>query len=399
MFEDFQKSLLMHSLSCHKNQDSSFKQTGMQIEHHEGLETESIVFEKIISSTFNLASTDYSFGQAITNSLLRQFSGRSSLLAVTTASTNTLVYGLSNSSPYLQPNMTLRLCSQGSSWLTYDVDIHRDFWDLSDDSGRILTACSDGNLRLWLCDFNSSTQHDKSGISSSTAALTYKVHSSKINRARFLWPLEAAVSISETGEIALTDLLEEKQIASYKQHVSPLTALALHPNSALIAVGESTGYMVIWDLRVGKYICDFNTDFKQFEAKYNDRNMEFDEKKVTNRHRSKVTNINFDSSGTLLASSSEDSSVKVWDLRKQQLVKTLAGHQERVVNAYFHPKCDRFVISASSDGEVKIWDWFSQIVVKELNVGKSKLATFSVDSEWKMLALGHADKSLNIMSN
>jgi WD40 repeat protein len=399
MFEDFQKSLIMHSLSQQQARNNRNTSSGMQIEREDELVSETAIFEKIVGGSFNLVSTDYSFGHVITNSMLREFPGRPALLAVTTASTNTLVYGLSAKSPYLQSNMILRLCSQGNSWLTNDVDIHRDFWDLSDDSGRILTACSDGNLRLWLCDFSSKNHKDKSGVPSSNTALTYKVHSSKINRARFLWPIEAAISVSETGEIALTDLLEEKQIAMYKQHMSSLTALGLHPSSALVAVGESTGYVAIWDLRVGKYICDFNTDFKHLESKYYDKDMTFDEKKITSRHRSKVTNINFNTSGTLLASSSEDCSVSIWDLRKQQLVKTLAGHKERVVNAQFHPKSDRFVISASADGELRIWDWFSQIVVKQLNAGKNKLATFSVDSEWKMVALGHADKSLNIMSN
>ena len=55
----------------------------------------------------------------------------------------------------------------------------------------------------------------------------------------------------------------------------------------------------------------------------------------------------------LLASSSEDCTIKIWDYDTGNLEKTLKGHTQSVNYVKFHEK---YLASASSDLSVKIWE-------------------------------------------
>jgi WD40 repeat protein len=59
--------------------------------------------------------------------------------------------------------------------------------------------------------------------------------------------------------------------------------------------------------------------------------------------------------GRLLASSSADQSVKVWDARTGRLLRTFLGHTNQAHGLAFAPDSRRLA-SSSADGTVKVWD-------------------------------------------
>lgn len=72
-------------------------------------------------------------------------------------------------------------------------------------------------------------------------------------------------------------------------------------------------------------------------------------------HGGTITGLDFNPTGALLASSSRDGTVRLWDVYLQSERLTLAGHTDRVQDVAFSPLGDQ-VASASLDGTVRLWD-------------------------------------------
>jgi len=69
-----------------------------------------------------------------------------------------------------------------------------------------------------------------------------------------------------------------------------------------------------------------------------------------------VSSLSFSSDSRLIASSSYDSCVKLWNLTTGKLERTFAGHTGKVNAVAFAPKQDGIVLSAGSDHRVILWD-------------------------------------------
>ena len=98
--------------------------------------------------------------------------------------------------------------------------------------------------------------------------------------------------------------------------------------------------------------------------------------KTLKGHTGTINYLSFDSQGKYLASCSSDLTIKLWDLQQSACIKTLHGHEHSVSSVEFMPSGD-FLISASRDKSIKLW---------ELNTGYCK-KTFTGHSEWVRRAI------------
>lgn len=72
-------------------------------------------------------------------------------------------------------------------------------------------------------------------------------------------------------------------------------------------------------------------------------------------HTDWLSSVHFNPEGTLLATSSGDGSVKVWDLKKTSCIQTLSDHQQPVWGVSWH-WAGTVLASASMDHTIKLWD-------------------------------------------
>lgn len=72
-------------------------------------------------------------------------------------------------------------------------------------------------------------------------------------------------------------------------------------------------------------------------------------------HRSPITQVAFHPIFSLLASSSEDATIKTWDYETGDFERTLKGHTNAVQCVTFDPK-GNLIVSCSADLTIKIWD-------------------------------------------
>jgi WD40 repeat protein len=70
--------------------------------------------------------------------------------------------------------------------------------------------------------------------------------------------------------------------------------------------------------------------------------------------------VAFSPDGRLLASGSDDHTVKLWDVETGQEVRTLRGHTDWVWSVAFSPD-GRLLASGSGTSTVKLWDVASRV--------------------------------------
>jgi platelet-activating factor acetylhydrolase IB subunit alpha len=86
-----------------------------------------------------------------------------------------------------------------------------------------------------------------------------------------------------------------------------------------------------------------------------------------NGHRESVTALSFHPVYSILASASEDGSVRLWDYESGVFERTLKGHTATVNSLAFEPGTGKLLATASADLSIKLWMFESFECVKTLN--------------------------------
>lgn len=74
-------------------------------------------------------------------------------------------------------------------------------------------------------------------------------------------------------------------------------------------------------------------------------------------HRLGINDVCFSPNGKLIATASEDGTIKIWSARTALLVRTIVGHEGAVRSCHF-AKDSRALVSCGVDKTIRIWDTF-----------------------------------------
>ena len=77
-------------------------------------------------------------------------------------------------------------------------------------------------------------------------------------------------------------------------------------------------------------------------------------------HDSYVWSVAFSPNGEFLASGSLDKTIKLWNPKNGQLLRTLTGHDNEVWSVAFSPNGE-FLASGSHDRTIKLWNFCAGI--------------------------------------
>jgi WD40 repeat protein len=78
---------------------------------------------------------------------------------------------------------------------------------------------------------------------------------------------------------------------------------------------------------------------------------------VLSGHTSRITTAKFSPDGNYLASSSNDHTVRIWDVETWECIKILEGHTNLVNFVAYHPDAQRRLLaSCSHDETIRLWD-------------------------------------------
>lgn len=150
----------------------------------------------------------------------------------------------------------------------------------------------------------------------------------------------------------------------------------------------------VWDIKLspnGKYVASASEDntVKLWD-------LEKEELITTYQgHTAEVRSVAFSPDGSKIASASEDNTVKIWEIATGKLLHNLKGHHFWVTSAIFSPDGKK-VISYSWDKTIKIWDTEQGNLLADLKGHTEKVNDIAISPNGKKLASASADSTVKI---
>ncbi|RKU28638.1 hypothetical protein C6497_07705 [Candidatus Poribacteria bacterium] len=156
---------------------------------------------------------------------------------------------------------------------------------------------------------------------------TLKGHTDEVYSLAFSPDGNMLVSGSEDELIKIWNLKDSKAPITIPGHIDGVTYIAISPDGNLLASsGRSVHRISLWNLKNGKF------------------------HKFLSGHKKDINSIAFTSDGTTLVSGSDDGTIRFWNTKEGNQLKTYEG-----ILAILSPDGNRFA-SYTSDGIVRIWD-------------------------------------------
>mmetsp|Transcript_37641 Transcript_37641/g.150106 ORF Transcript_37641/g.150106 Transcript_37641/m.150106 type:complete len:603 (-) Transcript_37641:890-2698(-) len=113
---------------------------------------------------------------------------------------------------------------------------------------------------------------------------------------------------------------------------------------------------------------------------------------VLKGHEGDVYTVYFHPGGNHLVTGGYDKTLKLYDIRTGQVVRTFEGHNSSVSRAIFNPR-GNLIISGSKDSTIKCWDVLSGLCVKTFSSHLGEVTSVELNSSGSMLLSSSKDNS------
>ncbi|KAF9365558.1 hypothetical protein BGX34_009467 [Mortierella sp. NVP85] len=160
-----------------------------------------------------------------------------------------------------------------------------------------------------------------------------------------------------------------------------VTCIARSVDQDSYAVGYANGSIRIWSMKSSEVLVTFNG------------------------HRSAVTALAFDKSGSRLVSGAKDTDLIVWDVEGEVGLYRLRGHKDQVTSVRFISRpstvdggksTDGYILSSSKDTLIKLWDLSTQHCMETLVAHRNEVWDCDVNAEETMLVSGGGDADIKV---
>ncbi|MBF0280257.1 MAG: hypothetical protein HQM13_20830 [SAR324 cluster bacterium] len=210
--------------------------------------------------------------------------------------------------------------------------------------------------------------------------------------------------------IGLWETRTGKRVASLESHRGKVNSIDFHPTDPVLLSGGTDQKWVLWDLEREQVIkvnssykdevsiVRFSPDGKLFATGRGntDRSVQvwtYPEGKLVHilkGHQQKIRDLDFSPIAPLLATASDDETVKIWDISPQgegKLKNNLKGHSF-LVSGISYSKDGKTLISASRDKTARLWDVKTGHLIRILTGESDGLSALAVRPDGRMIALG-----------
>jgi WD40 repeat protein len=263
----------------------------------------------------------------------------------------------------------------------------------SADGGGLASAGADGRVRVWDVA-TGKVRKTLAGYAGPILALALEPRSGRLlsagadktlgcwdwNTGKLLWRREQAVAglhamavdaigsrvVLAAGQSSapFRSVEDGEQRASIEDSSGPVRQVAFSPDGQFLALcgysDEAGRQVTLWDTRKWQSVA------------------------VLSAHQDLVTALDFDPRGRLLASASDDMTIRVWSLEPPAEALCLEGHVDAITGLAFSPD-GRLLASTGLDGTLRLWD---------AQIGRGAEGRIALNSEVTELAFAPAGEHL-----
>ncbi|BFZ20632.1 hypothetical protein BsWGS_23671 [Bradybaena similaris] len=170
----------------------------------------------------------------------------------------------------------------------------------------------------------------------------------------------------------LWDLEVQEEVLHQEGHSGPVYDIAFQSDGALCVTGGLDAYGRVWDLRSGRCVM------------------------FLEGHLKPILGVDFSDDGYHAATGSEDNGTKIWDLRQRKCVYTVPSHTNIVSAVRFQPHNGNYLVTASYDGTAKIWAHPTWAPLKTLAGHESRVMGLDISRDLKYIATSSYDRTFKL---
>jgi WD40 repeat protein len=159
------------------------------------------------------------------------------------------------------------------------------------------------------------------------------------------------VSPEFNGDIAFQDLKDGKSLGSISDKTlsgSSNSELTLNLDTCIATSPDETMLAISRD---GKVITIVNVQNLRTQI---EKQLEMNIQQIESKHQGKVTFMAFSPDHQVLATASEDKTVKLWDVKTGTPITTITEHGAAMTSVAFAPD-GKMLVTSGMDGKVRVW--------------------------------------------
>jgi len=113
-------------------------------------------------------------------------------------------------------------------------------------------------------------------------------------------------------------------------------------------------------------------------------------------HLKNVLAIDFSPNGYHVATGSDDNTVNIWDLRKRRCVYTIPAHTNLISHLKFQGTTGDYIITSSYDNLAKIWAHPGWMPLKTLAGHEGKVMCVDISPDQQYIATASYDRTFKL---